>query len=107
MFLLLLACTVSLTAVLLLTGVGRKKNSAEAPIKIARPNTDLSDGWVLAEVRKYPHSFISLCTLKRGESQTIFARLDLGKQMPVDPVPSAITGRMLARAARDALNLVG
>lgn len=55
-----------------------------------RPRLQLEAGWEIYEVRKQGTSAIALVTLKCGDSQTVFTRVDVGKGWPLDPIPAPL-----------------
>lgn len=69
-----------------------------------RTQIALADNWVLTSIEVLPRSEIARVTLKHGENQTVFARVDIGKAWPIDPIPHVIDRSSLG--ARVAL-LVG
>ena len=55
----------------------------------------LNDNWTVTDIEIFPRSAIVRVTLKHGENQTVFARVDIAKAWPIDVVPSVIDRSVL------------
>lgn len=86
------AVLLSMLGVTLLAPVEEPKVLPPAQLRSRHIRTKISfpENWMLTRIEVFPRSAIVRVTLKRGDNQTVFARVDTGKAWPIDPIPHVI-----------------